>query len=44
MVMVHEDEKGLVLPPKVAFIQVIVVLVPYKDAETQKYWTPALTL
>ncbi|KAL8145201.1 hypothetical protein AgCh_003416 [Apium graveolens] len=36
MVMVHEDDKGLVLPHKVAFIQVIEVPVPYKEAETQK--------
>ncbi|KAF6152806.1 hypothetical protein GIB67_004635 [Kingdonia uniflora] len=35
MVMVHGDNKGLVLPPKVASIQVIVVPVPYKDADTQ---------
>lgn len=35
MVMVHGDDKGLVLPPKVASLQVIVVPVPYKDADTQ---------
>uniref|UniRef100_A0A2P2MBE8 proline--tRNA ligase n=1 Tax=Rhizophora mucronata TaxID=61149 RepID=A0A2P2MBE8_RHIMU len=35
MVMVHGDDKGLVLPPKVASLQVIVVPVPYKDANTQ---------
>ncbi|XP_059633311.1 proline--tRNA ligase, cytoplasmic-like [Cornus florida] len=35
MVMVHGDDKGLVLPPKVASTQVIVVPVPYKDADTQ---------
>ncbi|XP_020598079.1 proline--tRNA ligase, cytoplasmic-like, partial [Phalaenopsis equestris] len=34
MVMVHGDDKGLLLPPKVAAIQVIVVPVPYKDADT----------
>lgn len=33
--MVHGDDKGLVLPPKVASIQVIVIPVPYKDADTQ---------
>ena len=33
--MVHGDDKGLVLPPKVASVQVIVVPVPYKDANTQ---------
>jgi prolyl-tRNA synthetase len=35
MVMVHGDDKGLVLPPKVASTQVIVIPVPYKDADTQ---------
>ncbi|KAL2540798.1 Class II aaRS and biotin synthetases superfamily protein [Abeliophyllum distichum] len=35
MIMVHGDNKGLVLPPKVASIQVIVIPVPYKDANTQ---------
>ncbi|GMH08273.1 hypothetical protein Nepgr_010113 [Nepenthes gracilis] len=35
MVMVHGDDKGLVLPPKVAAVQVIVVPVPFKDADTQ---------
>ncbi|KAK9189859.1 hypothetical protein WN943_018458 [Citrus x changshan-huyou] len=35
MVMVHGDDKGLMLPPKVASVQVIVIPVPYKDADTQ---------
>ncbi|XP_017229814.1 proline--tRNA ligase, cytoplasmic [Daucus carota subsp. sativus] len=35
MVMVHGDDKGLVVPPKVASSQVVVVPVPYKDADTQ---------
>jgi hypothetical protein len=35
MVMVHGDDKGLVLPPKVSSVQVIVVPVPFKDANTQ---------
>ena len=35
MVMVHGDDKGLVLPPKVAAVQAIVIPVPYKDADTQ---------
>ncbi|KAI3944016.1 hypothetical protein MKW98_015168 [Papaver atlanticum] len=35
MVMVHGDDKGLVLPPKVASKQVIVIPVPYKDADTR---------
>lgn len=35
MIMVHGDDKGLVLPPRVASVQVIVVPVPYKDADMQ---------
>lgn len=35
MVMVHGDDKGLVLPPKVASVQIVVIPVPYKDADTQ---------
>ncbi|XP_062009817.1 proline--tRNA ligase, cytoplasmic-like [Rosa rugosa] len=35
MVMVHGDDKGLVLPPKVASTQAIVIPVPFKDADTQ---------
>lgn len=35
MIMVHGDDKGLVLPPRVASVQVVVVPVPYKDADTQ---------
>ncbi|KAH9618676.1 hypothetical protein KSS87_022236 [Heliosperma pusillum] len=35
MVMTHGDDKGLVLPPKVAELQIIVVPVPFKDADTQ---------
>eukprot|EP01018_Ginkgo_biloba_P006631 Gb_35792 [translate_table: standard] len=35
MVMIHGDDKGLVLPPRVAPLQIIVVPVPYKDADTR---------
>ncbi|KAK3036893.1 hypothetical protein RJ639_031511 [Escallonia herrerae] len=35
MVMVHGDDKGLMLPPKVAALQIIVIPVPYKEANTQ---------
>ncbi|XP_019168605.1 PREDICTED: proline--tRNA ligase, cytoplasmic-like isoform X1 [Ipomoea nil] len=35
MIMVHGDDKGLVMPPKVAAIQVIVIPVPFKEANTQ---------
>lgn len=31
--MVHGDDKGLVLPPKVAGVQVIVIHLPYSDAD-----------
>jgi len=33
--MVHGDDKGLVLPPKVASTQVIVIPVPYKNVDCQ---------
>ncbi|KAK9684671.1 hypothetical protein RND81_10G224500 [Saponaria officinalis] len=35
MVMTHGDDKGLVLPPKVADLQIVVVPVPFKDADMQ---------
>jgi len=35
MVMVHGDDKGLVLPPKVAPIQVVIVPIPYKDVDVK---------
>ncbi len=33
LVMVHGDDKGLVLPPKVAPVQVVIVPIPFKGAE-----------
>ena len=33
MVMVHGDDKGLIIPPKVAPIQVVIVPIPYRGAE-----------
>ena len=33
LVMVHGDDKGLVLPPKVAPIQVVMIPIPYKDID-----------
>ena len=33
MVMVHGDDKGLVLPPRIAPVQVVIVLIPYRDPE-----------
>ena len=35
LVMVHGDDKGLVLPPKVAPIQAVIVPIPYKDADSK---------
>jgi prolyl-tRNA synthetase len=35
LVMVHGDEKGLVLPPKIAPIQLVIVPIFRKDADTQ---------
>eukprot|EP00899_Mesostigma_viride_P014660 jgi/Mesvir1/23195/Mv22659-RA.1 len=32
MVMVHSDDKGLVIPPRVCPIQAVVVPIPFKDA------------
>jgi prolyl-tRNA synthetase len=33
VVMVHGDDRGLVLPPKIAPVQVVVVPIPYKGAD-----------
>jgi prolyl-tRNA synthetase len=33
--MVHGDDKGLVLPPKVAPVQVVIVPIPYKGADPE---------
>jgi prolyl-tRNA synthetase len=33
LVMVHGDDKGLVLPPKVAPVQAVIVPITYKDAD-----------
>ena len=34
MVMVHGDDKGLIIPPKVAPIQAVIVPIPYKTADS----------
>ncbi|MCO5591601.1 hypothetical protein L7F22_045590 [Adiantum nelumboides] len=34
MVMIHGDDKGLVLPPRVATVQVVVIPVPYKNVDS----------
>jgi len=41
MVMVHGDDKGLVLPPRIAPIQAVVIPIPYKAAETDKIMNKA---
>lgn len=33
VVMVHGDDKGLVLPPKIASVQAVIVPIPYKDVD-----------
>lgn len=35
MVMVHSDDKGLVLPPRIAPLQAIVVPIPFKDSDQE---------
>ena len=35
LVMIHGDDKGLVLPPKVAPVQAVIVPIPYKGAEAE---------
>nr|XP_043610282.1 proline--tRNA ligase, cytoplasmic-like isoform X2 [Erigeron canadensis] len=36
MVMVHSDDKGLVMPPKVSAVQVIVINVPHNDSDVNR--------
>lgn len=36
MVMVHADNKGLVLPPRVAPVQVVVIPIPFKGIDTSE--------
>jgi prolyl-tRNA synthetase len=35
MVMVHGDDKGLIMPPKVAPVQVVIVPIPFKGQEAE---------
>jgi len=35
MVMVHGDDKGLVLPPKIAPTQIVIVPIPYKGTQAE---------
>lgn len=36
LVMVHGDDKGLVLPPKIAPIQAAIIPIPYKDTDMDR--------
>jgi prolyl-tRNA synthetase len=44
VVMVHGDDKGLILPPKVAPTQIVIVPIPYKDADSSTILTEAKKL
>jgi prolyl-tRNA synthetase len=33
MTMYHGDDKGLVLPPRVANVQVVIIPIPFKEKE-----------
>ena len=35
MIMVHGDDKGLIMPPKVAPTQVVIVPIPFKGFEAE---------
>jgi prolyl-tRNA synthetase len=35
MIMVHGDDKGLIMPPKVAPVQVVIVPIPFKGQEAE---------
>jgi len=41
IVMVHGDDKGLVLPPEVAPIQIVIIPIPYKDADSSMIFAKA---
>jgi prolyl-tRNA synthetase len=44
VVMVHGDDKGLVLPPRIAPVQVVIVPIPYKDVDAEQIVTKAKQL
>ncbi len=44
LVMVHGDDRGLVLPPKIAPVQAVIVPIPYKDADSSSILTKAKEL
>ncbi|MEM3161563.1 MAG: proline--tRNA ligase [Candidatus Bathyarchaeia archaeon] len=41
MVMVHGDDKGIVLPPRIAPIQVVIVPIPYKVVQVEEIMAKA---
>ena len=44
LVMVHGDDRGLVVPPKVASVQVVIVPITYKDTESSAIIAKAKTI
>jgi len=34
IVMVHGDDRGLIIPPKIAPVQAVIIPIPYKDVDT----------
>lgn len=44
MVMIHSDNKGLVLPPRLSPVQCIVVPIPFKDADREAVVKAALDI
>lgn len=43
-VMVHGDDKGLVLPPRIAPVQVVIVPIPYRNSDAELILTKAKQL
>jgi prolyl-tRNA synthetase len=43
MIMAHGDDRGLVLPPRVAPVQVVVIPIPYRDADSSEIHEAAKT-
>ena len=44
VVMVHGDDKGLVLPPRIAPVQVVIVPIPYRESDSELILTKAKQL
>ena len=43
-VMVHGDDKGLVLPPRIAPVQVVIVPIPYRNSDSEQILVKAKQL